>query len=286
MPVTHVNDIDVHYETQGQGTAVIFIHGGFGGAQSSLILTPNVVTDAVPQDRFKLITYDRRGAGASEYVDSWYSLEDLATDARRLLDALEIEESIVIGSSMGGMVAQQYTLLFPDKVQALALLNTGPNLMGGTSWGQASAKTVSLAKEQGDQAVFAQNLERLRNPPEPPSDPNRTPQVAERMAEVREAYLAALRGTSDEELLMFFTGVIRNYAAFIGYDFTAHLGGIVVPTLILHGTADTTVPYSDAEILSGAITQAELHSIPDAIHGILQYSDARDVLTKWLLNLL
>ena len=64
-----------------------------------------------------------------------------------------IDRSIVIGSSMGGMVALQYALAYPERTSALALLNTGPDLMSETPWGKRFAALVGEARAKGDRAL-------------------------------------------------------------------------------------------------------------------------------------
>ncbi len=282
MPMVTANSVETYYEVRGEGTPAIFIHGGFGGPQSTLVSVPSPVVEAAPPDSIRLITYDRRCAGQSQYVLDWYTLEDIAADARALLEQLGIERSIVIGSSMGGMVAQQYALAYPDRVTALALLNTGPNLMAQPPWGTRYAALAERARDQGDRKIFEERREELRNLPELPVDPNRSAALTERLRERRALYLERLVQLPDEDLLLYSSGAIRNFAAFVGYDFAPRLSGLRMPTTIIHGTADTTVPFSLGEQLHKAIPQSEFHPIPGAIHGILQYPAARSALRDWL----
>ena len=300
MPELTANGVAIHYEVHGQGAPAIFIHGGFGGAQSTLVRNESPVLPSLPFDSVRCVTYDRHCAGLSEYVLDWYTLDDLAADARALLEQLDIERSIVIGSSMGGMVALQYALSHPDRVAALALCNTGPALMSQTPWGRGLATIVERAKQLGDRTLFEASKDQLRNPSEPPADPKRLEAVAQGMHENRARYAAAVAQTSDDELLRYSAGMIRNQAAFLGYDLSDRLrelgelgelgesgefgesGDLAMPTLIVHGTADPTVPFACAEMLASEIPQAELHSIPDALHGILRYPAAQEILRGWL----
>jgi pimeloyl-ACP methyl ester carboxylesterase len=242
-----------------------------------------MIAAAVP-DGYRLVDWDRRCAGASQYVLDWYTLDDIAADARALLAGLDIERSVVIGSSMGGMVAQQYVLDYPEHTRALALLNTGPDLMLRTGWGKSMTSQAERARSEGDEAVF--NGERLRNPPALPARAQLPEPRRKAMLAAREAYLARVAETSDQELLRLASGATRNYAAFAGYDFRPRLGEIDVPTFVLHGTADTTVPWECAEVLEAGIRDAVLHPIPGAEHGILQQPAARDALRAWLEELL
>ncbi len=282
MPEVHINGVKTHYEVHGEGAPTLFIHGGFGRTQTTLTPGPITMLDAAPLDRVQLITYDRRCAGASDYtVEDAYDLEVIAADARALLAHLGHERAIIVGSSMGGMVAQQFALNFPGAVQALALLNTGPRLMFETPWGKQFTALVDRVETEGPDAVFADALPALREPParEFPSP------LATQAAATRLRYTEVVKSVSDEDLFRYWFGAVHNYAAFIGFDFTSRLGEIAAidaPKVIVHGEADNTVPFSDAESLRDGIGEIEFHAIPNADHGITGYPEAQDVVRDWL----
>lgn len=288
MPSATINGVETHYEVNGEGMPALFIHGGFGGAQSTLVPGPQAILDAAPLDRVQLITYDRRCAGASEYaVGESYDLEDIAADARALLSQLGLDRAVIIGSSMGGMVAQQFALSFPDTVQALALLNTGPRLMFETQWGKQFSELVDRVEAEGAEAVFEGARAALREPPEPPQREDRSPLATQGVAN-RLRYIEAVKDVSDEDLFRYWRGAVRNYAAFVGYDFTSRLGeigAIDVPKVIVHGDADTVVPFGDAEALRDGIGKVEFHPIPGADHGITAYPEAQAVIRDWLTRI-
>jgi len=198
---------------------------------------------------------------------------------------LGFEQSIVVGSSMGGMVALQYVHLFSDSVTALGLMNTGADLMSHTNWGQRLAHQVSRHKNEGDEGVFAEYRERLRNPAQTPLPQDTSSDVRKQMEAARNAYMNALAITSDEDLCRYHAGMIRNASAFLGHDFTTTLENIAVPTLIVHGDADDVVPYEYGQQLATGITESTFVTIPNARHGILSYAEAREALSDWLLSL-
>ena len=279
-----INGLEIEYRIYGEGTPVLFIHGGFGGPNSSLLPGPNAITRDIPR-RIQLITFDRRCAGESDYTLEWFDLADVATDAHELMHHLGFEQSIVVGSSMGGMVALQYVHLFSDSVTALGLMNTGADLMSHTNWGQRLAHQVSRHKNEGDEGVFAEYRERLRNPAQTPLPQDTSSDVRKQMEAARNAYMNALAITSDEDLCRYHAGMIRNASAFLGHDFTTTLENIAVPTLIVHGDADDVVPYEYGQQLATGITESTFVTIPNARHGILSYAEAREALSDWLLSL-
>jgi len=279
-----INGLEIEYRIYGEGAPVLFVHGGFGGPNSSLLPSPNAITRDIPQG-FQLITFDRRCAGESDYTLEWFDLADVASDAHELMHHLGFEQSIVVGSSMGGMVALQYIHLFSHSVTALGLMNTGADLMSRTNWGRRLAHQVSRHKNEGDEGVFAEYRERLRNPAQTPLPQDNSSEEQKQMEAARNAYMNALAITSDEDLCRYHAGMIRNASAFLGHDFTTTLENIAVPALIVHGDADDVVPYEYGEQLATGIADSKFVTVPDARHGILAYAEAREALGDWLLSL-
>jgi 3-oxoadipate enol-lactonase len=103
------------YLDEGQGTAIILIHGLAGDHSAWLTqveaLRPN----------YRVIAFDNRGAGASTQIDEVVSTADLAEDTLRLMSHLEIDRAHVVGRSMGGAVAQHMALKEPERIISLAL---------------------------------------------------------------------------------------------------------------------------------------------------------------------
>ena len=285
MPKARVNGVEISYEVQGEGVPTLFIHGGFGGPASTLAPQERAVKSILKHDAIQLITYDRRCAGQSEYVLDDYSLVDLAGDARALLAHLGIEQSIVIGDSMDGMVALEYALAYPIKVVALCLLETGADLMSETTFGKQGRELVERARREGDRALFAARKEQLRNPTAPAEVPGRTEEMRARAGAQREALLPALATMSEEDLFRYSTGMIRNYAAFLGFNFLPRLNSLRMPVCIIHGNADTTVPFAYGKALHAAIPLSEFHEIPEAIHGVLAFPAAAEALREWVLRM-
>ncbi|MFX0043319.1 MAG: alpha/beta fold hydrolase [Candidatus Hodarchaeota archaeon] len=113
-----LNGIKICYEIFGKGEPLILIHG-FGSRKEGF----KCQIPALSQ-RFKVITFDNRGAGKSERVDDPYTMETLADDIRSLLDFFKIKKIHVLGVSMGGLIAQQFVLRYPEYIDKLLLINT------------------------------------------------------------------------------------------------------------------------------------------------------------------
>lgn len=118
MPRMKINDISLNYEIDGKGPVVIFING----------LTMDVngwyfQVQAFSQ-KYEVLRYDCRGQGQSDKPDTDYTQEMHAEDLNNLIDKLGIRKAHLIGISNGGMIAQHFTVKYPEKVGALVLVDT------------------------------------------------------------------------------------------------------------------------------------------------------------------
>ena len=107
------------YQMSGRGPCVVCLHGwmcnmGFWRAQQ----------DRLVSGGYRSLTLDFRGHGASEMTRCGYSIEQLATDVWHILEALKIDQGVMVGHSMGGMVAQQFCLDHPAWASGLVLVTT------------------------------------------------------------------------------------------------------------------------------------------------------------------
>jgi 3-oxoadipate enol-lactonase len=103
------------------------------GTNGDLRRKPSVLESPLAK-RFTLLAYDQRGLGQSSKPDRPCAMANYADDAARLMDALGWPKARVLGISFGGMVAQEFTLRHPDKVERLALACTSPGGRGGASY--------------------------------------------------------------------------------------------------------------------------------------------------------
>src|SRR5687768_62934 len=269
MPTARVNGVELWYERHGTGLPLLFIHGGYGGAGSTLApVQEQVIVSILPPDRIQTIVYDRRNAGRSEYVLTQFTLADLVEDAAALLDHLGHHRAVIVGSSAGGPIAMLFALTHPERTIALALPNTGADLLSEERRvGRERLALVERLEREGADAVFASRREVLQ-----------------------EHALNAPDAVTDDDLRRYSTGEIYNFAAYRGYDLTDRLGELAglaergLPVCIIHGTADETVPFAWGEALHRAIPRSEFHAIDGGGHGILKWPAAAAVLREWVLR--
>lgn len=121
---TAVNDGKLFYEIAGVGPEVVLIHSGITDSRS---WEPQFGDFAA---RFRVCRYDLRGYGQSDIPRASYSLVD---DLRRLMDGVGLDKAALVGVSVGGSTALDFTLAFPDRVPALVLVGSSIN---GRPWSE------------------------------------------------------------------------------------------------------------------------------------------------------
>ena len=173
MPIIKANGVDLHYLQAGSGPDLILLHGLSGNlAVWHLRLVPLL------QERFRVTTYDLRGHGYSSMPPTGYATRDMALDLNALMDALEIPQADLLGHSYGADIALHFSLLFPDRLRKLALIEPGiPALL-----------TDRQGAEWDGWAHWANVLERLSGEPVPPERRNDVGYMLRRSVEVPIVY--------------------------------------------------------------------------------------------------
>jgi 3-oxoadipate enol-lactonase len=248
MPYQHVNGIRLRYETWGVGeTPLVLLHGLGSSADDWFLQLPAFAPD------YRCIAVDLRGHGLSDRPEGRYSVSLFASDVAELLRALGQAEAPVpapahiVGLSLGGMVAQQLAIAYPQLVRSLVLINTLPGL-----W-------------PPPRQILRTGLRRI-------SAPWRLPDmtvVAARIADdlFPDPALALLKSQAIRRLAANDPAAYRRatlaVAAFVP---GASLRRIVCPTLIIAAEEDRVVPRVYQDRLRRGLPNAEFVSIPQAGH--------------------
>ena len=146
MPFAQNNETKIYWEEHGTGDPILLIMGlGVtleGWRRLLPALSPN----------YRVILLDNRGAGRSSDTAAGVSIFDMATDAKAVLDSAGVESAHIMGASMGGMIAQELVLNYPESVRSLILSVT---MCGGREAVLADMKVLLTLQSLGAMSATA-----------------------------------------------------------------------------------------------------------------------------------
>lgn len=219
------------------GTPVVLLHGWTADATEW-----RPVAERLARTR-RVVLPEHRGHGRSPLPpDGNFAIEEMARDAAALLDRLGIQRCVLGGHSMGGMVAQRFALLFPDRVERLVLSGTSARTVQGLRMALIT-RFNGLLLRLATRGAMRANLRLAYAQP----DPKRI-----------ERHLATDPRT-----------IRRAYAALLRHDTLQELGRIRVPTLVVVGTRDRLLPWKMSERLAEGVPGANLVKIEGGSHGLM-----------------
>lgn len=247
-------DTKLHVDDYGgPGRAVVLIHGWplSGEAWSEQV-------PALSQAGYRIISYDRRGFGRSDKPRSGYTYDTLADDLHALLTELEVEDVTLVGFSMGGGEVARYaanhgnhrvrSVVFASSVTPY-LMKTGDNPEGPLEQSEAAKLTAQLT---ADQDSFYDQFTREFF----------SVDGVLKVSEAQRQEALALCKQADKQ------ASLECMAAWGMTDFREDLSKVTVPTLVLHGDGDQTVPFEGSgKRTHQAIGTSELNVLADAPHG-------------------
>jgi len=231
-----INRIMIHYEEQGQGLPVIFIHG--------FPLNHTIWAPVLPllKSQARLITPDLRGHGQSEAPASIYSMDQFAEDMRGLMDRLKIDKAVLIGHSMGGYISLAFARLYPERLAGLGLVST-----------QARTDTPERREARYDsaKAVSAQGTSFAAN--------TLTPKYSD-VSDVREKVREMILNTPVNGVVGSLFGMAERV------DSRETLRNMQVPTMVVAGEADALFPQEVMRELADLLPRTRWYPIPNAGH--------------------
>ncbi len=245
MPIVRVGEVELSYERGGSGPPLLAIMG-----MSGTLLTWGEPFLAPLRERFEVIAYDHRGVGESSRMEAPFTIVELAADAARLLDALEVESAHVLGISMGGMVAQELVLAHPRRVRTLTL---GCTYCGGEGSALASppvAQRLFEAMSSGERERVIRTTWEIC--------------ISPHLRDDAELY-ASLRALGEERPVAREV-IVTQMQAIAAHDTSARLSAVQAPTLIVHGTADELIPPQNAHVIAGHMPDARVEMLEDIGH--------------------
>ncbi len=234
----------IAWQRHGSGEHLLLIHGlGYARWGWEPVL-PGLA------ERFDVIRFDNRGIGESDAPPGPYTVVEMAGDAVQVLDEAGVERAHVVGTSLGGMVAQELALAYPERVDRLVLACTTP---GGAKAHPMPQVTVELMIEAAtlEPAVA---LRRFVENALAPATVAAHPEVVDRIMAHRLATAQAPAAWAAQA---------SAGATFDAYD---RLGGVTAPTLVQHGDEDVVVDPRNADLLVGLLRDARLERFPGTGH--------------------
>jgi pimeloyl-ACP methyl ester carboxylesterase len=268
--IAHSNGIAVAYETFGDpGDQPLVLVMGLG---MQMIHWDPEFCELLAGRGFFVIRFDNRDVGHSSKIEGrrrpnpWaavagngrsaaYVLDDMAADAAGLLDHLEIERTHVVGISMGGMIAQQLAVRYPQRILSLCSIasTTGARIAGMPRLGVLG---VLFKRAPRDRDAYIEHFVRIFNRIGSPGFP---------IDQERVRALAA----AGYDRCFYPAGVERQMVAILASgNRTAGLRRITAPTVVIHGTDDQLVPPRAGRATAKAIPGARLIEVPGMGHDL------------------
>jgi pimeloyl-ACP methyl ester carboxylesterase len=286
VPKIKVNDIQTYYEVKGKGFPLVMICA----MNHNLTMWDPRLVEGLSK-HFKLVLLDNRGAGRTETSEREYAIRLFADDTVGLMNALSIPKAHILGLSMGGAVAQELAINYPEKVEKLILCSTVSQHHG--------TQEERKMSEAMTQAFFSGNKEELIKMS------LSSPLASDYPKDFLTDFPMIVYGLTSEfikenpdlarHLLQVFSpagneypispeALMNRYDAILRFNSQTRLKYIKAPTLVLHGRKDTTVAPEEGSILAKAIPNAKLVFFEKSNHLLAEeMEEVLKVVTQFLL---
>jgi 3-oxoadipate enol-lactonase len=250
MPKAKVNGINLYYEVQGHGEPLVMIMG-FASSCGGWVFQKRAF-----QKYFQVITFDNRGAGKSDKPSGPYSIRMMADDTVGLMDYLGIQKAHILGVSMGGYIAQELAINYPERVKKLVLGCTYARHddTGGHCAGYY--RGMGLAEDCSPDELRKVPIAKVLRAEFPLAFNGRLYRIG--MFPFMGVY--ARRMATE--------GVAAQFQAIVGHDTLQRLHMIQAPTLVITGTGDRIIKPGSSDVLAKMISNARLVKIEGGAHSV------------------
>ena len=251
MPFTELRGLRFYYEVHGEGPRLLYFNGSGGDLRKK----PGVFESPL-HERFEQLCHDQRGLGQTDRPDEPYTMGDYAEDGAALLDDVGWERCHVMGVSFGGMVAQEFAIRFPERVDKLVLACTSSGGAGKPSYPLHELANL-LPAERANRSL--EILDTRMDPEWRAANPESFQNVVRMMAGGDPG-----AGEPGREI-----GAARQLEARKGHDTFDRLPSIEAPTYCCGGRYDGIAPPENMEAIAAQIPRATLELF-DGGHIFLQ----------------
>ncbi|GAB5435555.1 3-oxoadipate enol-lactonase [Falsiruegeria mediterranea] len=256
MQIADFGDVRLHFRIDGDPDGAPVVFSNSLGTDMRLW---DPILPLLPKG-LKLIRYDKRGHGLSSTPSGPYSMGNLVRDVERLMDMLEIKNSLFVGLSIGGMTAQGLAVKRLDLVRAMVISNTGAKIGTPAIWDER----IAAVRKNGIEALADGVMERW--------------------------FSKAFRATPELELWrnMLVRTPAEGYwgcsAAISGTDLYTPTSGLRLPTLGIAGSEDGSTPPDLMRETTALIPGSQFHLIRKAGHlpCVEQPEEYARVLTQFI----
>ena len=235
-----LNGVVLHYTDEGvsDGESLVFINS----LGSDLRIWDDVVARLAAH--YRIVRYDKRGHGLSDGTPAPYAMRDHSADLLALLDHLQMTRAVLIGISVGGMIAQYLAAWHPERVGGLVLCDTGAKIGTVQSWNER----IDAVQKGGIAGIADAVLARWLT------------------SAFAQAQPSAYRGWRNMMAQTSLPGYVGTCAALRDADLTESTRTLQTPTLVLCGAADPTTTPALNQALAGLIAGAQFELIDNAAH--------------------
>lgn len=238
MATCELSDVTLHYEIVGEGRPVLFFNGSGATLESSSLLIRALARNT------RVLAHDQRGLGKTSVPDGPYTMADYARDGARLLDHVGWSSCAVVGISFGGMVAQEFAVTWPERVEKLVLMCTSAGGAAGSSYPLHELGALDADERTARMATL--------------TDTRFTPEWLEAHPDDAAFLAERARQSAMPKSADVLRGERLQLGARIGHDVADRLGSISAPTLVAAGRYDGIAPLSNSEQIAARIPGARL----------------------------
>jgi pimeloyl-ACP methyl ester carboxylesterase len=241
VPVASVNGIEINYRTAGQGEPLVMIQG-FSSNQSGWYAQ-------VPffKKYFQVVTFDNRGVGRSGKPAGPYTTRMMADDTAALMDCLGLKKAHILGISMGGMIAQEFAINHPERVNKLVLAATFSCKEGSSGDAPEQVEALKLSPSR----MARRMIDLALNKP------------LYRLTGGLLAKIQLLTVKPSDRI-----GLDGQKLACNSHNTLTRLRHIKVPTLVIVGTQDHIIKPSSSDVIASQIPHARIVKVEGGSHAL------------------
>lgn len=250
-----------HYHELGEGTPILFLHGSGTGVTAAANWWLNL---PALSEQGRCIAIDSIGYGQSVVArGTEYGIKEWVRHAVRVLDALGIEKTWIVGNSLGGWLAFQFAIDFPERLLGIVSMGTGGAKLTGALAGHSNPNlTEAGIRKTLELFVVDKSL------------------VTDELVSLR--YQSALNDTASDRLAEVVAARDRDRTE-LPLDFDV-LSRLDVPVLLIHGVQDVVIPVSRTWELLNVIPNADVHIFSQCGHWsqVERAEEFNTVITQYL----